>query len=349
MTMIDDRAETALVTIPTADAMAVFTEKGKLDPYLAVVRKAIDAFHGDVTTKSGRDAIASMAYRVTRSKTALDAVGKGLVDDLKDLPKKIDANRKRIRDTLDAWRDEVRAPLDKFEADEKARVDKHVAQIDAIKLLYTILPDTDTAMLRARIADAESVAVGPSCEEFEEEYRIARDTTLGSLRKAFAAREQYERDQSELAALRAAQAERDAKEAQARAEHEAIERAKVDAERREREAVIAAERAEAQRVAAEERAAREKAEAEAMALRRADADRQRREREEAERKAAEERATAAREANKAHRGQVNRKAAEAIARLLAGNIDSDAQRQSRAQDIVAAIAKGQVPNVEIKY
>jgi hypothetical protein len=43
-----------------------------------------------------------MAYKVARSKTALDDGGKKLVADLKQIPKKIDAERKRVRDPLDA-------------------------------------------------------------------------------------------------------------------------------------------------------------------------------------------------------------------------------------------------------
>jgi hypothetical protein len=50
----------------------------------------------------GREAIASMEYKVARSKTALDDGGKKLVADLKQIPKKIDAERKRVRDPLDA-------------------------------------------------------------------------------------------------------------------------------------------------------------------------------------------------------------------------------------------------------
>src|SRR3546814_4956942 len=100
----------------------VFTTVGAIDKYLDMVRAEIDGFSGDVQTKKGRDAIASIAYKVAKSKTYLDGVGKELTDSAKELPKKIDATRKLVRDTLDAWKDEVRKPLTEWEQAEESRV-----------------------------------------------------------------------------------------------------------------------------------------------------------------------------------------------------------------------------------
>ena len=76
----------------------------------------------DVTTKKGRDAIASIAHKVARSKTALDNIGKELVAELKDVPKKIDAERKRIADEAAA----VKAEEERREADKahKGRINR---------------------------------------------------------------------------------------------------------------------------------------------------------------------------------------------------------------------------------
>lgn len=82
-----------LIVIPTETAMAVFSADDGLQPYLAKIRAELDAFTPDVSTKKGRDAIASIAHKVARSKTYLDGVGKDLVAELKELPKKIDASR----------------------------------------------------------------------------------------------------------------------------------------------------------------------------------------------------------------------------------------------------------------
>src|SRR3546814_1319807 len=76
------------VSIPKENALEVFTTVGAIDKYLDMVRAEIDGFSGDVQTKKGRDAIASIAYKVAKSKTYLDGVGKELTDSAKELPKK---------------------------------------------------------------------------------------------------------------------------------------------------------------------------------------------------------------------------------------------------------------------
>lgn len=99
-------AQTELAAVPPKEtALQVFQAPNGLEPYLQKIRDEIDAFMPDVSTRKGREAIASIAYKVARSKTALDTVGKDLVADLKEIPKKIDAERKRMRDILDAWQE----------------------------------------------------------------------------------------------------------------------------------------------------------------------------------------------------------------------------------------------------
>lgn len=85
-------ANTQLAVVPPAEtALAVYSKPNGLEPWLQQIRTKIDGFTPDISTRKGREAIASMAYAVARSKTALDDVGKKLVADLKEVPKKIDA------------------------------------------------------------------------------------------------------------------------------------------------------------------------------------------------------------------------------------------------------------------
>ena len=88
-------ADTQLAEVPSKEtALQVYSAANGLDPFLAKIREEIDGFTPDVTTRKGREVIASIAYKVARSKTALDNVGKELVAELKEVPKKIDAERK---------------------------------------------------------------------------------------------------------------------------------------------------------------------------------------------------------------------------------------------------------------
>ncbi|HCI9782080.1 TPA: hypothetical protein NQE86_005341, partial [Klebsiella pneumoniae] len=108
-----------LVVIEKKNAMAVFTNNDQLDPLIEAIEKEARSLVPDVTTKKGRDAIASMAHKVARSKTYIDNAGKGLVAELKALPKQIDESRRVVRERLDALKDEVRRPLTEWEAEQE--------------------------------------------------------------------------------------------------------------------------------------------------------------------------------------------------------------------------------------
>jgi hypothetical protein len=231
-------AEQQLAVVPPQEtALAVYSAEKGLEPWLQVIRSKIDGFTPDISTRKGRDAIASMAYAVARSKTALDDVGKKLVADLKEVPKKIDAERKRVRDTLDSWQEEVRRPLNEWQAAEDARVDKHNDAIERLRLLAVDLDGITAEDLADRVAQLEAVALGDDWEEFEPEAARAKDKAIGVLRTALTARQQYEAEQEELARLRAEA------EARAKADHEAaIAREAAEKAQREAEAKVQAER-----------------------------------------------------------------------------------------------------------
>lgn len=66
---------TDLVVIEKSSAMAVFTNNEQLDPIIEKIEKEARSLVPDVSTKKGRDAIASMAHKVARSKTYIDNAG----------------------------------------------------------------------------------------------------------------------------------------------------------------------------------------------------------------------------------------------------------------------------------
>ena len=336
--------EAALVPIPSGqNAMEVFTGDFDvtLDPILKRVRAQIDDYlriDRDPSNPKDREATKSFAYKIARSKTALDAAGKAVVDDLKALPKKIDANRFKTREMLDAWRDEVLGPVTKWELEEKARVDRHVAAIERITAIGdSVSPNLTVTGIETLIAQVTDFLWGnEDREEFADEYDRARDNTLRKLADALVARKQYDSDQAELAALRAAKAEQEAREAQERAERDRLAREQENAARREREAREKALREEAETKLAAERAERARLQAEAD--QRAEADRKAaREREEAER----------REKNVAHKRKVNAAAVEAI--IIKLSVLEDDTLDALARAVVTAIAKGEIPNVTIQY
>jgi len=350
--------ELALVP-PKETALQVFQAENGLDPYLQQIRAEIDAFVPDVSTKKGRDAIASIAHKVARSKTALDNVGKELVAELKEIPKKIDAERKRMRDTLDAWKDEVRAPLNAWEQAEADRVARHTDRIDWLRNRDDQVAELSAADIQARIAEAEAVEVGPDWEEFEAEAHRVKAATLTTLQLALTKRQAYEAEQAELERLRAEAAQREQKEREERVAREAAEQAqreaeqraqaerdaaakreadaKAAAERRELELKLQAEQAEREKLEAQRRAEQAERDAAERAERAAAAERQR----QADEKARQEAEAKAREADIAHKTAVLTSIKEAF--MGAG------VTEEQAKAIINMIRKGEVPSVSITY
>lgn len=321
---------TQLVTIPEGTAYAVFTTETGIDPYLARVRKEIDAFKGDATTAAGRKAIASMAYVVARTKTYLEEAGKALADEQKLIPKKIDAARKKMKDTLDQWRDEVRKPLTDWEAAEEARVARHTNTLTNLNDLARLAPGRDSAGLRESITLVERITIGPNCEEFEDEYVRATDAALTALKGELARAEVRDAEQAELVRLRQETTERAAKDreeeikrhaaAEATKAAEAVAQRKIDAE------AAATQRAKDEAAAAIQRAA----DTEARLLKKA-----------ADDKAAAESAALRREANKKHCAGINNRA---VAAFVKGGMTEKAAMQA-----VTLIAQKAIPAITITY
>lgn len=354
---------TDLIALPPSEtALQVYSTPKGLDPFLAQIKAELDAFVPDVTTKKGRDAIASIAYKVAKSKTALDNIGKELVADLKDVPKRIDSERKRVRDTLDLWRDDVRRPLTEWEEAEEARIAKHKGAIEWFALAAQIRADDPTmngAKFSAVINEVDLTVVDESFEEFEAEAHRAKAKALDALTSALAAREKHEAEQAELARLRTEAAAREQKEREERIAREAAERAQRDAEakaqaereaviRREQETKAAAERRELELKLAAERAEREKAEAvqreqqaKADAERRAAAAVEEEQRRVAAQSAAEAAEAKRRERDKAHKAAINRAALEAF---VQGGMTEECAKLA-----VTLIAKKSIPAVSIAY
>ncbi|EMT6213762.1 hypothetical protein WMR50_006647 [Pseudomonas aeruginosa] len=352
-------AETQLVEVPAKEtALQVYSAANGLDPFLAKIREEIDGFVPDVTTRKGREAIASIAYKVARSKTALDNVGKELVAELKEVPKKVDAERKRMRDLLDSWQAEVRQPLTEWEQREEMRKAKHQAGIDHINLRLECR-DLDSTELKVNIEWLEGLSIGADWEEFETEAARTKDKALAALREALVAREKYEAEQAELERLRAEAAAREQKEREERIAREAAEQARrqeeakaqaerdaavrreaeaqAAAERRELELKLAAERAEREAIEAKQRAEQAERDAQRRAEEAAAAERKR----QADEQARIEREAAAREADKAHKKAINN---EALAAFVAGGMD-----ESSARRAVTLIAQRKVPHISINY
>lgn len=360
---------TELAVVPPKEtALAVFSAEKGLEPWLQKIRDEVRAFVPDTSTAKGRAAIASIAFKVAKSRTALDDAGKKLVAELKEVPKLIDAERKRMRESLEALQEEVRRPLNEWQAAEDARVARHHAVIEHIE--NTDTAGMSAALISTKIQDLDSCEINQEMEEFEADAHRAKAASLVVLRQALEDQEKVEAEQAELIKLRAEKEAQAQKDRETRIAQEAADKARIEAEQkaqRDRDA-------EAQRVA-DEKAAAEKREndlklAAAESERKAEQSRreqieseQRAERErlqgiEDQKKAVEQarldekaradaaadeilRQSAAREADKAHQGKINRAALEAF--IAAG------MPEACAKQAVTLIAQRKIPSVSIAY
>ncbi|HFT3610302.1 hypothetical protein K4X51_14185 [Klebsiella pneumoniae] len=317
-----------LVVIEKKNAMAVFTNNDQLDPLIEAIEKEARSLVPDVTTKKGRDAIASMAHKVARSKTYIDNAGKDLVAELKALPKQIDESRRVVRERLDALKDEVRRPLTEWEAEQeriKAEEAMNALHAEALamnedfdrRLAARIESDHEMALLMNDAFDREQAEKNAEAER----QRIAREEEIKRLAEEKAKREAAEQAQREIDAAAA----------------------------REREAILAKERAELEQRQAAERAEREKQAAVEAERRKAqeEADRIRREAEQREQaRLAEEKRKAdeqaRREADVKHRKAVG---TEIVKALLANT----SLTRDQAIEVLTAVKDGRIPHTGISY
>lgn len=328
-----------LVVIEKKNAMAVFTNNDQLDPLIEAIEKEARSLVPDVTTKKGRDAIASMAHKVARSKTYIDNAGKDLVAELKALPKQIDESRRVVRERLDALKDEVRRPLTEWEAEQARIAAEKAAEEERMRieaeqkaalesLRKQVEVDHEMALLMDKDIDRERADKAAEAER----QRIAREEEIKRQAEEKAKREAAEKAQREIDA--AAAREREAILAKERAERERIE-AQQRAEREQREA---AERAEREKQAAVE-AERRKAQEEADRIRREAEQREQARLAEEKRKADEQ---ARREADVKHRKFVG---TEIVKALLANT----SLTRDQAIEVLTAIKDGNIPHTGISY
>ena len=347
--LVEEGGLALVQTITPADARDLFATPGALRPLLDAVAASVRAIPTpDLSTESGRKEVASLAYRVARAKTRLDDLGKDLVAELKELPKRIDAGRKEARDFFDALKDEVRAPLEVAEK-AAAALDYRVAGLSFLPSPWaSTVPE-----MKARLAELEGMEIDETFEPRREEAFAAREVSVLALREMIDRRANEEADREELEELRRMKAAREAEIAQEEARRLAAEKAEAELIR----ARAAAQEAAEEAAAAEARRLIEKADAEIRAKAEAEA----REKAAVERaaRAAEEARLAevrrqeaqkeaeAREARRRAEDLENRKTVnrEAIADLMAAALISEED----ARAVIGAISSKSVRRVSIAY
>lgn len=309
------------------DQAPVLYVAGGLDAYLEQIRQAVNEVP-DLSTKKGRDRVASLAAQVSRSKTAIEKPGREYLRRLKEAVRPAEAEIKRFVDACDELRDATRRPLTEWEA-EQERIKAEEA-MNAMHAEALVMNEEFDRHLAARIeADHEmALLMNDAFDRDREEQRRQAER---------AQREHEERIKREAAE----QARRDA-EAKHKAEIEAAARREAEekarAELAERQRIEAEQRAELDKQIAQARAEREKQEAIA-------AERRRQEEAESARLAAEKRIAdeqAKREADVKHRKTVGTNIVNALT-------SHTSLTREQAIEVLTALKDDLIPCAKIHY
>lgn len=361
-----------LIVIEELKAELVFA-CGGANPIIEGIKKRALSVVLDVTTEKGRDDIRSLAYKIARSKTALDDMGKTVKDEWKKKCDEVDAERKKIRDELEALQEQVRKPLTDFENKEKERVKAHEDLIAKIEALDIYSKPNDSGLfytvkeILTAFEEVSDIVIEHDGEEFTDKINYILKTMKEKLDQAILKREKYDDEQEELRLLREKQLEQERlererlvaeaakREAEEKAKAEA-ERVRLEAEKREADlkakellAIAEAERLKNEAVArenallAEKRAAEEralKAENDAkLAAEKAKAD--------AEKAALLAKQKAEAEAEARQKDEANRK--KVNNEILSSLIEHCGVDEALGKKIIVAMVRGDIKNVTVKY
>ena len=312
---------TALTIVEQLTPIQLFSPE-HLNPILERIKAEARAIETDISTPDGRKAIASLAYKIARTKTFIDEQRVKLVADRKRELAAVDSEGRRVREELDALKDEIRRPLTDWETAEKDRIAENERRIgimhDMSTASYQTLAEVDRASIlldqmwnhnfqeftkraeRAReiaglrlgfvttvIRETEAEIARQKQREAEEEerIRIEREAKIAEDARLKAEAEAKRREE---ALAREAKAREEEHARVAAAERTRLEREKQEADER-------ARKAEADRIAAEQKAEGDRLQAIAdkeAAERKAEADRKA-----AEKKAEADRVAAAKKAD----------------------------------------------------
>lgn len=252
------------VTVTHKENLLSFFRNGaNLDSLYNVVDSKARALVADVTTKEGVSQIKSTARQIASIKKRVDDLGKDIVAELKDLPKQIDANRKKWREDMEALQDEIRKPVTEIENRQK--------EIEEIRATHGKLALSGSEEIKAAIETIDKIELtGDKWKESLDAAAAAVKAEKGALEVMLNAALKKEAEARELEELRKKQeeAERIIREQKIREEAERKAREEAEARAAAEKARLEREKQEAERKAAEaEKAAREALEREAEARR----------------------------------------------------------------------------------
>ena len=233
---IETQEQNALIEFPKLNLPAVtaITEEmnATFKTMFTRIEEDIASLPTDMTDPKNRAAVASFAYKISRTKTGLDEAAANVASDAKGIVDAVNAERRELKTTLDSLRDKARAPLDAWE-DAQAKI-KERADVALDCLRNRNDEGKDVSELEMLIDNLQNWKITEELYgEYTEAVTGAHLSAVEYLDNLLEKRRQYEAEQIELEQLRREKAEREAAEQAAKEAQERAEREKAEREREE--------------------------------------------------------------------------------------------------------------------
>lgn len=250
---------TDIIALVEHDPSLVLLDKPSREKLYEHIEKEVEEFVPDLTTAKGRDEIKAFAFKITRTKTAVENARLAMTENAREQIKAVNAEGSIIKERLEGLAKTARAPLTEWEEAEDKRQAECKAALERMRQAAIVPLNATADGLRARIVEVEAEPMHEDHWLGMKELALkARDTALEALNAALAIVEQKEKDAAELvrlreeAAAREAQAEREREEREAAAAEQARAEQAKKAEAEERRVAAAAEEARLAEVRKEE-------------------------------------------------------------------------------------------------
>lgn len=203
--------ENMLVAFKDVQPVDVLQSEEKREELYALIRKEIAAQTPDLTTQAGRDRVKSFAYKITRTRTALDAAGKAATADMRKAIEEVNALRNAATTALQALEAEARRPLTEWEEAEEAKAQKRREILDDITQAITWAnrpnPPISADECRELIERVRELAIDPDLWAGDADMLTARQAeAVGILEAKLEAadlRDRLAKAEAEAAELRA--------------------------------------------------------------------------------------------------------------------------------------------------
>lgn len=210
----------------------LFTDEG-MNEIISAIKAEVKDFKADIATKEGRAEIVSMAFKIAKCKAPIKNLASELKEESKKLIDGVNLQLNRYEKEMDALRDEIRKPVDEIEAEEKRILQEKQERLNQLEAIMNPFFASSTKGCQELLDELENVFKfnwGDFQYKATEKYNEIKNYLESELEKNI----KNEAQQAELLQLKKEKEEREKKDREEQIAREAVEKARIEAEKREK-------------------------------------------------------------------------------------------------------------------